>query len=71
LAAASNSSRAEFYLGTVYWNAGIFSQALEWFEKAASHGYAPAAYLSDSIVVDEAGERSACVPTTDHPKTRH
>jgi hypothetical protein len=40
----SNSPRAEFYLGTVYWNQSAFPEAIQWFETAAAHGYAPAAY---------------------------
>jgi TPR repeat protein len=43
-AVPSESPRAEFYLGSVYWNESDFPQAVEWFERAASHGFFPAAY---------------------------
>src|SRR5687768_7717283 len=43
-ASQSQSPRAEFYLGTVYWNEGAFADAVTWFEKAASHGFTPAMY---------------------------
>jgi TPR repeat protein len=40
----SQSPRAAFYLGTVYWSESAFSEALAWFEKAASRGFTPAMY---------------------------
>lgn len=40
----TQSPRAEFYLGTVYWNESAFPEAISWFEKAASHGFTPAMY---------------------------
>jgi uncharacterized protein len=40
----SQSPRAEFYLGTVYWNESDFVEAIVWFQKAASHGSTPAMY---------------------------
>ena len=40
----SQAPRAEFYLGTVYWNESAFAEAIEWFQKAASQGFTPAMY---------------------------
>lgn len=40
----SQSPRAEFYLGTVYWNESAFPEAVAWFQRAASHGFTPAMY---------------------------
>jgi hypothetical protein len=40
----TQSPRAEFYLGTVFWNDSVFPEAISWFEKAASHGFGPAMY---------------------------
>ena len=40
----SQGARAEFYLGTVYWNESAFADAIDWFQKAASHGFTPAMY---------------------------
>jgi TPR repeat protein len=40
----TQSPRAEFYLGTVYWNESAFPEAISWFEKAASKGFTPAMY---------------------------
>jgi len=40
----TESPRAEFYLGTVYWNESAFPEAVAWFESAASHGFTPAMY---------------------------
>jgi TPR repeat protein len=40
----SQSPRAEFYLGTVYWNESAFADAVSWFQRAASGGFTPAMY---------------------------
>jgi TPR repeat protein len=44
LAVGSNSARAKFYMGTLFWNKRDFSRALEWFEKAGADGFSPALY---------------------------
>jgi hypothetical protein len=40
----SDPQRAEFYLASVYMEKHDFQQALEWFERSASRGYAAATY---------------------------
>jgi uncharacterized protein len=43
-AIAANSVRAEFNLGSLFWNSRDFPRALEWFERAGADGFGPALY---------------------------